>query len=91
MLGFDLCDVVPASFCINLRTIGISALALELPGTTFYCTDTGIKNGPRGYDHNNFSGGSIVEIKPGLLPVTFEESIHHTGAPWRISLSGKQR
>mmetsp|Transcript_17260 Transcript_17260/g.36414 ORF Transcript_17260/g.36414 Transcript_17260/m.36414 type:complete len:292 (+) Transcript_17260:139-1014(+) len=55
---------------------------------------TGIKRGPCGDETNNFDSpllaitdGSIVEIKPGPLRVTFEESIHHTGAPFRISLS----
>ena len=62
---------------------------------------TGIKSGPCGGDTNDFSdplllltadgenNGSIVEIKPGPLRVTFEESITHRGAPFRISLSGK--
>lgn len=59
---------------------------------------TGIKRGPCGNDYNNFDtplqattddGGdeSIVEITPGPLRITFEESLHHTGAPFRISLS----
>lgn len=63
---------------------------------------TGIKQGPCGRDTNDFgtaqqllrqtTGGdaiaTAVEIKPGPLRVTFEESVHHTGAPFRISLSG---
>jgi hypothetical protein len=32
---------------------------------------------------------SILEISPGPMRVTFVESIHHTGAPFRISLSGE--
>ncbi|KAL7525441.1 hypothetical protein ACHAXR_001007, partial [Thalassiosira sp. AJA248-18] len=59
-------------------------------------SSTGIKTGPCGNEKNDFDNplqatsgvdGSIVEIKPGPLRVTFEESIHHTGAPFRISLS----
>ncbi|KAL7528048.1 hypothetical protein ACHAWF_002422 [Thalassiosira exigua] len=57
----------------------------------------GIKSGLCGDDDNNFSdpllvgggAGSIVEVKPGPLRVAFEESIHHTGAPFRISLSSE--
>jgi len=50
--------------------------------------DTGIKSGPCGDETNNFDFGDIIEVKPGPLRVTFEESVHHTGAPFRISLSG---
>lgn len=51
---------------------------------------TSIKDGPCGAETNNFLSGSedIKEIKPGPLRVVFEESIYHTGAPFRISLSG---
>ena len=48
---------------------------------------TGIKSGPCGDETNDFSGDIGVEIKPGLLRIVFEESVHHTGAPFRISLS----
>ena len=58
---------------------------------------TDITRGPCGDDTDNFddsflakSGdGSILEISPGLLRVTFEEALSHVGAPFRISLSGK--
>lgn len=50
-----------------------------------------IKDGPCGDETtNNFivSAGDMAEIRPGPLRVVFEESIYHTGAPFRISLSG---
>eukprot|EP00571_Detonula_confervacea_P002743 CAMPEP_0172325260 /NCGR_PEP_ID=MMETSP1058-20130122/53536_1 /TAXON_ID=83371 /ORGANISM="Detonula confervacea, Strain CCMP 353" /LENGTH=364 /DNA_ID=CAMNT_0013041757 /DNA_START=180 /DNA_END=1271 /DNA_ORIENTATION=- len=53
-------------------------------------SSTGIKQGPCGGDNNNFDIGadeSIVALKPGPLRVTFEESVQHTSAPFRISLS----
>mmetsp|Transcript_4842 Transcript_4842/g.13676 ORF Transcript_4842/g.13676 Transcript_4842/m.13676 type:complete len:345 (-) Transcript_4842:629-1663(-) len=50
---------------------------------------TSIKDGPCGDETNNFSASQeVVEIAPGPLRVVFEESIYHTGAPFRISLSG---
>ena len=54
--------------------------------------ETGIKTGPCGPETNNFSlaegSDSIIELQPGPLRVYFEESIYHTGAPFRIALSG---
>ena len=51
---------------------------------------TSIKDGPCGAETNNFlASQDIVEINPGPLRVIFEESIYHTGAPFRISLSGE--
>ena len=49
--------------------------------------ETGIKEGPCGGDNGDFSNVLPVEIRPGPMLVTFEESIYHTGAPFRISLS----
>ena len=49
--------------------------------------DTGIKSGPCGDQTNDFTGDIDLEIKPGSLRIIFEESVHHTGAPFRISLS----
>lgn len=49
-------------------------------------SDTGIKNGPCGAQLNQFSG-EVTAIAPGPLTIHIEESIAHTGAPWRISLS----
>lgn len=51
---------------------------------------TSIKDGPCGDETtNNFivSSEDMMEIRPGPLRVVFEESIYHTGAPFRISLS----
>ena len=48
--------------------------------------DTGIKNGPCGARHNDFSGPAMT-IQPGPFTIIFEESLAHTGAPWRVSLS----
>ena len=48
---------------------------------------TSIKDGPCGDETNNFSD-EVLEVAPGPLRVVFEESIYHTGAPFRISLSG---
>ena len=51
-------------------------------------SSTSIKDGPCGAETNNFlASQDIVEINPGPLRVMFEESIYHTGAPFRISLS----
>lgn len=50
-------------------------------------SSTAIKSGPCGDDANDFSNELLLEIKPGPLRVVFEESVHHTGAPFRISLS----
>lgn len=58
---------------------------------------TDITRGPCGDDTDNFDDlflattvdGSILEISPGPLRVTFEEALSHTGAPFRISLSGE--
>ena len=53
---------------------------------------TGIKDGPCGSrymnDFNVPEDEDIIEIQPGLHRIVFEESIHHTGSPFRISLSG---
>jgi hypothetical protein len=53
--------------------------------------DTGIKTGPCGDETNIFSNNNnddkLIEIAPGPLRVTFVESVHHTGAPFRITLS----
>ncbi|KAL3764677.1 hypothetical protein ACHAW5_000308 [Stephanodiscus triporus] len=63
-------------------------------------SDTGIKAGPCGDETEDFDGplmatstaaggddDSVLAISPGPMRVTFEESVHHTGAPFRISLS----
>ena len=55
--------------------------------------DTGIKTGPCGSETNNFAtdgdnSASIITLQPGPLRVFFEESIYHTGGPFRIALSG---
>jgi hypothetical protein len=64
-------------------------------------SDTGIKTGPCGDETDDFDGplmattavggddDSILAISPGPMRVTFEESVHHTGAPFRISLSSE--
>ena len=50
--------------------------------------DTAIKTGPCGSETNVFSTSNIpFTIEPGPLLVQWEESIHHTGAPFRIALS----
>jgi hypothetical protein len=52
--------------------------------------DTGIKTGPCGDETNIFFSNNddkLIEIAPGPLRVTFVESVHHTGAPFRITLS----
>mmetsp|Transcript_13572 Transcript_13572/g.27564 ORF Transcript_13572/g.27564 Transcript_13572/m.27564 type:complete len:328 (+) Transcript_13572:52-1035(+) len=52
-------------------------------------SSTGIKNGPCGSQPLSLyqSDAATDEIKPGPLRIIFEESIHHTGSPFRISLS----
>ena len=47
---------------------------------------TGIKVGPCGTEQNDFSG-AVTSIAPGPLTLHIEESVSHTGAPWRVSLS----
>lgn len=49
--------------------------------------NTGIKSFPCGSQTNDFSG-SVMHVQPGSFTVVIEESIAHTGSPWRISLSG---
>lgn len=52
--------------------------------------DTGIKEGPCGAQSNNlmtYTNQDILEIAPGWMRVSMEESIFHTGAPFRIALS----
>ena len=84
-----------------MRSSPLNALALLLPTSTlghsrWKCPEarspsTGIKNGPCGGETNDFDLDQqqpLIEIKPGPLRVIFEESIYHTGAPFRISLSG---
>jgi hypothetical protein len=54
--------------------------------------DTGIKGGPCGaFDTDKMSNVSTIVIKPGPLVVQWEESITHTGAPFRIALSSDGR
>ena len=52
-------------------------------------SSTGIKNGPCGSQPLSTyqTETPLLEIKPGPLRIIFEESIHHTGSPFRISLS----
>ncbi len=51
-------------------------------------TSTSIKTGPCGSQSlAMFTEADVVEILPGPHRVVFEESIHHTGSPFRISLS----
>ncbi len=52
-------------------------------------SSTGIKDGPCGSQPLNTyeTDTATDEIKPGPLRIIFEESIHHTGSPFRISLS----
>lgn len=77
---------------INLpQLIVFSALPSALAHSRWKCpgprsTSTDIKEGPCGDDYNVFDA-STIEIQPGPLQVIFEESRHHTGAPFRISLS----
>jgi hypothetical protein len=54
--------------------------------------DTGIKQGPCGaFDTDKMSNFKALVIKPGPLVVQWEESIAHTGAPFRIALSSDGR
>lgn len=51
-------------------------------------TSTSIKTGPCGSESlPSFIEVDVIEILPGPHRVVFEESIHHTGSPFRISLS----
>ena len=63
--------------------VSISCLSFTVAHSRWACPEprsssTGIKSGPCGSDYNVFDG-SIMEVSPGSLTVTFEESIHHTG------------
>jgi len=48
--------------------------------------DTGLKVGPCDVDTGNFTGPAIT-LAPGLNTISWEESIGHLGAPFRIVLS----
>ena len=52
-------------------------------------SSTGIKNFPCGSQPLSIYQADTAtdEIKPGPLRIIFEESVHHTGSPFRISLS----
>lgn len=51
-------------------------------------SSTSIKTGPCGSESlATFSEADVIEVAPGPHRVVFEESIHHTGSPFRISLS----
>lgn len=51
-------------------------------------SDTGIKDATCGSDTGKIlQFDQIEDIAPGPLTVAFEESVAHTGAPWRISLT----
>lgn len=50
-------------------------------------SDTGVKSGPCGLQFGDFSGVPM-SVSPGPFTVVFEESVSHTGSPWRFSLSG---
>lgn len=50
-------------------------------------SNTAIKNGPCGFDTNVFEKSRAMEVAPGTLLISFEESISHRGAPFRFSLS----
>jgi len=45
-----------------------------------------IKQGPCG-PGSTFGETGVTEIKPGKLTITFENTIPHTGAPWRLALA----
>jgi hypothetical protein len=79
-----------------------SSLSLASAHSRWSCPEprspyTDITRGPCGDDTDNFDDlllattgdGSVLEISPGPLRVTFEEALSHTGAPFRISLSGE--
>jgi len=48
--------------------------------------NTGLKTGPCDVDTGNFSGPAIT-LAPGLNTISWEESVGHLGAPYRIVLS----
>lgn len=48
--------------------------------------ESGLKLGPCGGVYAN--GAQYTQISPGPFPIVFEEAIFHSGAPFRIALSG---
>ena len=83
-----LCFRLIAHLCVTFLPLALAHSRWSCPEPR--SPDTGIKEGPCGDDTDNFDDiGSLLQLTPGPLLVTFEESIHHTGAPFRISLSGK--
>jgi hypothetical protein len=72
-----------------------------LPGVAghsrFFCPaarnpSTGLKTGPCGVAGDDgaayYAATEAITIAPGPLTIVWQESIAHTGAPWRFSLSG---
>ena len=51
--------------------------------------DTNIKSGPCGAQTGDFTGPTTT-VAPGLFTIKIEESIAHTGAPFRIALSNEE-
>jgi len=98
--GLSLLSIVPAALLPLLLLLPQILLSPCRAHSRWKCPpprspSTGIKTGPCGSETNDFSlspndnGDELItEIYPGPLRVIFEESIHHTGAPFRISLSG---
>jgi len=85
-----------SSSVLLLLLVGASCLADCQAHSRWKCPtprspSTGIKTGPCGRQTNDFSYPDDLDlpaIAPGPLFVRFEESIFHTGSPFRISLSG---
>lgn len=54
--------------------------------------ETSLKSGPCGTADDDgadyFAATDAIEVSPGPFTISWQESISHIGAPWRISLSG---
>jgi hypothetical protein len=50
-------------------------------------SDPGIKSYPCGPDAFFGAGQAVTTLKPGVMTLTWEETISHTGAPFQIAIS----
>ena len=64
-------------------TSGHMYMSYPLPRST----NSGIKSGPCGSQTNDFTSYSITTIQPGILTIVIQETVFHSGAPFRIALS----
>jgi hypothetical protein len=83
-----------AILCVNIRIIsGHGRWKCPLPrdandenGNHIKFDNTGNKYAPCGPESGKWGFGTVTALKPGWTTFTWEESISHTGSPFRISI-----